>query len=159
MVNSPESNPVLTPEQTLAIETTKQRLTILEAEITSANKTLTALKNETIVAVRSKEYYDQQLEEVKSLLSSKQSELEKVNADCLEMSAKLTTAQKEVGEKLNELNTKEISLKTREDVISQREKALSERDGNLSLSEAEHNGEKEDFYSKVESLKQILSQF
>jgi len=160
MINTPEENNAkLTAEQTQAIAVSQQRLRVLESEIVSATKVLSALKSDSVVAIRDTKYQEELLLAVSEQVSTATVKLDTLNENLQTTTSDLATLNNEISTKGAKLNIEVMELKEREDECVSKENNFSILVEQYNTNYTKFETEKEYFNKQVAKLKEVISTF
>ena len=137
MITNEDSNVQLTPEQLQAIDVAQQRLYNLQNETTVATRTLSALKNDSVVALKDKDYQEKLLADVVSKVTAVQIQLNTLEISANSSREILNSLTQEIAKKSDILAVMEADFKKRDDDLAQKERELTDRETQVSAKEAD----------------------
>lgn len=153
MISAPESNVVLTDEETRRIETVKTRVQNLETEVAIATKNLAAIKQEIVRATEEKTYTQETLDSLASELAAKAEELAGIKASLNAGREAVEDASKERVELLKDLEEKSEEFTARETLLAQNEESFAAKLQELRVAEKKNTADRE----QIEEVKKILT--
>lgn len=157
--NTQPSNPVLTPEQTHAIEYSKSILLNLEGEISIAQKTLKQTKSESERAIKDKIYQEELLKEITDKINITSPILTQLELSISEKTGQLNNLLSTIQEETVIRETKSAEFVDREAKIAERETQLSNQGSAIEKDRIILDNDINEFYKKVERLKDIIRDF
>ncbi len=159
MITSPTSNVKLTFDQIQAIDTTEKRLSVLESEITNAQKILKGTRMECDRAVKEQNYQEGILSTLSLNVDEAKSELTKTNEELTSAKSELSLITSQVQDLKKSQEEASMKLKEREDTVTARENAYVTSSEDLNTHKNEFKNQVGDFNEKVDKLKEVLSTF
>ncbi len=153
------NNPVLTPEQTKAIEEAKTRLLNLENEISIATKNLKAIKAESERVTKEVVYQNDLLNETKSKLAIALVALSETEDKILAKTVELNSLSSDIKNQSTQAESKSTDLTEREKRIADREIQQNKTLEMLHLKVETLADKTDSFNKKVAKLKEVLSLF
>lgn len=153
------NNPVLTPEQTQAIEYSKGILLNLEGEISIAQKALKQLKSESERAIKDKDYQEEMLIDITKKVNTASVQLEELTAQINENIEQLNLLREESKNLSVSHEEKSTELANREFVVSKKETELCNKEIDLNKEIEILNTDKVNHAEKVTKLKEVISIF
>lgn len=157
MIINEEGNVRLTDEQVKAIDVANQRLYGIHNEINSATRTLSALKNDSVVALKDKTYQEEQLSSTVTSVQLAISHLNQVNESVASKTVELSDITQKIAVKGSELVAKENELIKREAEISLKEEELVTRETALTKAESDHDWKKNILEAKISRINEAIN--
>lgn len=149
----------LTPEQTQAIETSQQRLTIIQIEIANTTKALNALKNDSSIALKDANYQKEILANINIQIAQANETLDALKKSIVKNQSIESDLREEIETNTKIQTEKEMSLKDREVTIEKKENDIKNKELALNQLVANHAKEYFNFSTKVVNLKEVLKDF
>jgi septal ring factor EnvC (AmiA/AmiB activator) len=159
MLDAPTGNIKLTLEQLQQLDMFNDRLANIQNEIKSANKILTAAKNDCDRITKERDYQQTLLDKVNQDLEEKQAKVTALDETHAALSTAITELDAEIKRKRAAMEEKAKVLKEREDAAEKREHDATSCHEGISRKIVEHEGDKAAFYEKVATLKSVLETF
>lgn len=157
MIINEDANVKLTPEQLQAIEVATQRLYNLQNETNAALKVLSALKNDSIVALKDKNYQEEQLSKVTEQVRIIQSELENLSVQKYDLITDLSLARSELSEIKASSERKMAEITEQVKLHSEKENDFITREICLSGSEREYEEKSQFLQARINRINEAIN--
>jgi chromosome segregation ATPase len=158
MLSTPESNVVFTDDQKKQLEVFETRLSNTQSEVRVAAKALSAINNDTVVAIKEREYQDDLLASITAQIDVARKTFDEVNEQIPVARETLSSLQRDIAEKDGAMNVKQMELKDREDAVTKREKDVSTKIEMLRNQKDYLDNAKYDFEIKVSKLRGVIEE-
>lgn len=159
MIEAPEKNLELTPEQVEKEAIFRQRLQNLENEISIATKNLKVIKADVEKATKEKTYQEEILSNISSNVEEKTSLFNKINQELIDKNELLYQINSKISSTSAEQEAKVMSLKDREDKVTSWELLLSKKEKKVAESNQLLESHINTHNEKVTKLKAVIALF
>jgi len=156
MINTPEPNIKFTDEQAETLNAYNTRISQAQTDISIADSRLGVLNKEIIKATKEREYQEEQLGTLGTLVADKRVELSKLEASIAEQQKQAEIDKVVYSERLAELERKEADLSIRADAVATAENGLAVRGDELKEEEARQIEERAKLIHIKEAFKDAI---